>query len=159
MKILFVCMANICRSPALEAILRAEAERRQVPLLVDSCGIGWFHLGEPPDARMAAAIRKRSFPIEHTAQEFQERFFEEFDLILAVDRDVLEQLKLRAQTEKAREKLRLATSFSTKFPNEEIPDPYYLGPNGFDYVMDMALDICDGILRHLSEPHRSCAGE
>jgi protein-tyrosine phosphatase len=154
MKILFVCMSNICRSPALEAVLRAEAARRHLPITVDSCGVGWFHLGDPPDARMAEAARKRSIIFDHSAQEFQERFFDEFDLILAVDQDILEQLKLQATSPERLDKLRLATAFSKKFHGQEIPDPYYLGATGFDYVMDMAEDIAAGILER-----RSCAGE
>ena len=94
--VLFVCMANICRSPVLEATLRhlATQQGKAGNLYVDSCGIGWFHLGEHPDPRAFEAAKKRGILVDHRAQQFQEHFFDLFDHILTVDPVISEQLKL-----------------------------------------------------------------
>ncbi len=146
--ILFVCKANICRSPVLEATLQHLAVQRglQRQLRVDSCGIGWFHLGQHPDPRAFEAAKQRGILVDHTAQQFQDEFFDQFDLILTVDSDLAEQLKLRAKNQKQRQKIRLATEFSSKFKGKAIPDPYYMNPNGFEEMMEMVVDCCEGVL-------------
>ena len=146
MKVLFVCMANICRSPVLESALRHLAKET---LLVDSCGLGWFHLGEHPDPRAFEAAKKRGILVDTRAKQFQESFLDEYDLILAVDSDVLEQLKWHAKTDVEKAKIRLATDYSTKYKGKPIGDPYYMGKDGFDTMVDMALDVADGIFRSL----------
>lgn len=149
MNILFVCMANICRSPALMATLRHLAAQRKVDLFVDSCGIGWVHLGERPDPRSFAAAKKKGILIDHQAQQFQEAFFDAYDLILTVDEEISEQLKLRSPGHA--NKIQLATAFSRKHKGKAIPDPYYLSASGFDEVMEMILDSCEGLLSHLTQ--------
>jgi len=147
--VLFVCMANICRSPALEAALRHLAAQRNLgdQLHTDSCGIGWVHLGERPDPRSFEAAKKLGILIDHRTQQFQDHFFEVYDLILTVDQEIAEQLKLRAPNLK--EKIKLATEFSRKFKGQPIPDPYYMSKSGFDEVMEIVLDSCNGLLDHL----------
>lgn len=145
--ILFVCMANICRSPALHGTLVHLAARKKLELHVDSCGIGWVHLGERPDPRTFESAKKRGILIDHRTQQFQDHFFDLFDLILTVDQDIAEQLKLRSPVHK--EKIKLATEFSKKFKGQPIPDPYYMGPSGFDDVMDIVVDSCEGLIAHL----------
>lgn len=148
--ILFVCMGNICRSPALMATLRHLAAQHQLDLHVDSCGIGWVHLGERPDTRSFEAAKKHGILIDHKAQQFQEPFFEAFDLILTVEEEISEQLKVRSPHHK--EKIQLATAFSRKFKGQPIPDPYYMNRSGFDEVMEMVLDCCEGLLERLLKP-------
>lgn len=145
--VLFVCMANICRSPALMATLRHLAAKQNIKLHVDSCGVGWVHLGERPDPRSFEAAQKKGIVIDHRAEQFQESFFEAYDWILAVNQDVAEQLKLRGP--QYQNKIKLATEFSAKFKGEPIPDPYYMGPPGFDQVMEIVIDCCEGFIRHL----------
>ena len=147
--VLFVCMANICRSPALEASLRHLAAQKKRPLHVDSCGIGWIHLGEHPDSRIFETAKAKGILIDHRAQQFQDHFFEEFDYIFTVDQEISEQLKLRALHPEHKAKIRLVTAFSQKHKDQEIPDPYYMGQSGFNEVMEMILESCDGILRHI----------
>src|SRR5579859_2222894 len=110
-KVLFVCMANICRSPALEATLRHLAAQQGNPIEVDSCGLGWFHIGQNCDRRIFEAASRKGILIDHKAQQFQDSFFDEFDLILCVDADISEQLKLRASPKDA-QKIHLATEWS-----------------------------------------------
>lgn len=149
--VLFVCLANICRSPAMEATLRHLAVKKNLgeKLYVDSCGIGWVHLGERPDPRSFEAAKKHGIVIDHITQQFQDHFFDDFDLILTVDQDMVEQLKARATTPEQKEKILVATHFSKKFKGQPIPDPYYMGAHGFDQVMEMILDSCDGVIKHL----------
>jgi len=151
--ILFVCLANICRSPALMATLRHLAAERGVgdKLFVDSCGIGWFHLGEHPDQRSFEAAKKKGILIDHRAQQFQAGFFEGYDYIFVVDREVAEQLKAHAPTPEQEKKIHLATEFSKKYKGQPIPDPYYLSRSGFDDVMEIILDSCRGILDFLEK--------
>lgn len=144
-------MANICRSPALAATLKHLAALKGLSdqIHISSCGIGWVHLGEPPDPRTFEAAKKRGILIDHRAQQFDEAFFEEYDAILTVSEEIGEQLKLRAFLPEYKSKIKLATEHSSKFKGQEIPDPYYLSPSGFDDVMEMILDSCQGLLDHL----------
>jgi protein-tyrosine phosphatase len=148
--ILFVCMANICRSPALEAALRHLAIQAGCidKLHIDSCGIGWLHIGEHPDPRTFAAAKKCGILIDHRAQQFREHFFDEFDHIFVVDRDLVEQIKYHARSEEEKKKVHLASRFSRRFKDQDIPDPYYMDAGGFDQVMDMMIDCCEGIIKN-----------
>lgn len=147
--VMFVCMANICRSPALMATLKHLAAIRKMDLEVDSCGIGWVHLGERADPRSFEAAKKKGILIDHRAQQFQDHFFEAYDYILTVDQDIAEQLKLRGPQHK--DKVKLATEYSRKFKGQAIPDPYYMSKPGFDEVMDIIVDSCEGLLDYLKE--------
>jgi protein-tyrosine phosphatase len=149
--VMFVCMANICRSPALAATLRHDALRKGIEgrIRVDSCGIGWFHVGQHPDPRAFEAAKKKGILIDHRSQQFRDAFFEEFDLILAVEPKILEQIKLRAKGPGQAAKIRLATDFSEKYKGQPIVDPYYMNGPGFDEMMEMAIDCSEGILKEL----------
>lgn len=150
--ILFVCIANICRSPALHATLKHLATKRGMAdqLHIDSCGIGWVHLGERPDQRTFEAAKKRGILIDHRTQQFQDHFFDIFDSIVveAVDEEIAEQLKAKSPQHK--DKIKMATDFSKKYKGQPIPDPYYMSPSGFDEVMDMIVDCCEGLLDSLN---------
>lgn len=147
--ILFVCMANICRSPALAATLRHLAAQKGVAdrLKIESCGIGWFHVGQHPDPRTFEAAKKKGIFIDHRSHQFREAFLDEFDLILTVDSMIAEQIKLRAKKPSQASKVRLVTDFSTKFKGQPMLDPYYMNGPGFDDMMEMVIDCCEGILK------------
>lgn len=142
--VMFVCMANICRSPALMSTLNHMAAEKKVDVHADSSGIGWVHLGERPSLRIFEAAKKRGIVIDHRTQQFQDEFFEIYDLILTVDEEIAEQLKLRSP--KNGKKIRLVTDFSQKYKGLPIPDPYYLSENGFDEVLDIIFDCCQGLV-------------
>jgi protein-tyrosine phosphatase len=148
--VLFVCLGNICRSPALEATLRhlAVSDHRINEFKIASCGISWMHVGEHPDPRTFAAASKRGILIDHRAQQFQVPFFDEYQTIFVVDREIADQVKFHARSESDKNKVLLATTFSHRFKDQDIPDPYYLSHLGFDQVMDMIIDSCEGILNH-----------
>ncbi len=149
--VMFICLGNICRSPALEATLRHLAIERDAigRLHIDSCGIGWDHIGERPDRRSFEAAKKRGVLIDHTAQQFSLKFLDEYDHLFCADREILEQVKYRAKNSLQSAKIALATAYSLKYPNQDIPDPYYFDRGGFDGVMDIIVDSCEGILNHL----------
>lgn len=150
-QILFVCLGNICRSPAAEGILRHrlsnEPSLRHIE--VQSCGLGDWHLGRLPDLRIQEAALRRGISLTSRAQPFLLEFFDKFDLILTVDREVLNTLLQHAKTLEHKNKLHLITKFSTQFRDQDIPDPYYAGDGQFDYVLDMIEDACEGLIQYL----------
>jgi protein-tyrosine phosphatase len=150
MKILFVCMGNICRSPALEAalqkLLRDEGMRE---VEVASCGLRALFEGQQADERMRAAAKKWGIEISGRARLFKQEDFHTFDLILAVDRLVEAALQELAPDDVAKKKIVLATHFSARYLDEEMKDPYRTGASGFDKTIEMALDACTGLIKHL----------
>ncbi len=129
------------------ATLKHLAVQKKIDLHVDSCGIGWVHLGQRPNLKTFEAAKKRGVLIDHRSEQFQEAFFEAYDYILAVDEEIALQLKEKGPA--FQDKIKLATDFSPKYKGQPIPDPYYLSASGFDDVMDMIWDSCEGLLAHL----------
>ena len=157
MRIIFVCLGNICRSPTAEAVVRALAARElpEVGLEVDSAGTAAYHVGEPPDPRMQAAAARRGYELKALrARVVEPRDFERFDLILAMDRENLEVLHRRAP-EQARERVRLFLEFSPDSEPREVPDPYYGGANGFEEVLDLVEAAARGLLGYLRQRARA----
>jgi protein-tyrosine phosphatase len=152
MRVLFICLGNICRSPTAEGVLRALAEREapELPLEVDSAGTAGYHVGEPPDPRMRHAAARRGYDLSGLrARVVEPGDFERFDLILAMDRDNLQVLKRRAPAH-AHERLRLFLEFAPEAPAAaEVPDPYYGGAKGFEEVLDLVESAARGLLAHL----------
>ena len=157
MRVLFVCLGNICRSPTAEAVLRALAAREapELVLEVDSAGTAGYHVGQPPDPRTRAAAARRGYDLSTLrARTVEPADFERFDLILAMDRENLTVLRRRAPIE-ARERLRLFLEFAPGNAPEEVPDPYYGGPNGFEEVLDLVEAATRGLLAHRRESTRA----
>ncbi len=152
--ILFVCLGNICRSPAGAGVLLKAAEKRGLKddLHVESCGIGGWHIGLPPDARMQEAMSRREVTIGSKAQQFEVAYLEVFDYILAADFAVYDELIYLAGDESPQaERIHMMTEFSRAYQGEEIPDPYREGPMGFELVLDMLEDSCEGLLDHIAK--------
>jgi protein-tyrosine phosphatase len=151
MRILFVCMGNICRSPTAEGVMRrlvAEAGLED-RIEVDSAGTGGWHAGEPPDARATAAARGRGTTLEGAARQVTVDDFERFDLVLAMDGSNLHELRQLAPDDAARARTRLLREFdpaSAGAVDLDVPDPYYGGPRGFDTVLDQVEAACRGLL-------------
>ncbi|HZF24896.1 MAG TPA: low molecular weight protein-tyrosine-phosphatase [Steroidobacteraceae bacterium] len=153
MRILFVCLGNICRSPTAEAVLR-DLLTREAPDLeveIDSAGIGSWHIGEPPDERALAAARRRGLDMSRLrARQITNEDFARFDFILAMDRANLADLQRRAPAQ-YRERVRLFLEFAWALDVDEVPDPYYGGEAGFEEVLDLAEQAARGLLSHIRE--------
>lgn len=146
--VLFVCMGNICRSPMAEGIFRREVAKAGLAdhIHIDSAGTHSYHIGEPPDPRAQSAIRRRGVDISGLrGRQVAEADFEKFDYILAMDEANLGILK-RSAPAHAHDKIRLLLSFSSKYPDQEVPDPYYGGPKGFEENLDMIEDAVAGLI-------------
>jgi len=154
--VLFVCTGNICRSPTAEAIFRKLAGEAGMgeTLLADSAGTHGYHIGEPPDPRAQDAAAKRGYDLSGLrARRVEQDDFQRFDLILAMDRDH-HSILLRMARPSAARKLKLMMSYARRFKEEDVPDPYYGGPPGFERVLDMLEDAAGGLLESLRPPGR-----
>jgi protein-tyrosine phosphatase len=157
MKILFVCLGNICRSPTAEVVFRTLAAREAPELTfeVDSAGTAGYHIGEPPDPRTRQAALRRGYDMSALrARIVEPEDFERFDLVLAMDRENLNVLHRRAPAN-ARDRARLFLEFAPEVDTTEVPDPYYGGPNGFEEVLDLVEAATRGLLRHLKQRARA----
>jgi protein-tyrosine phosphatase len=157
MKVLFVCLGNICRSPTAEAVFRRVLTSDAVDLRieVDSAGTHAYHIGEPPDPRAQAAARRRGIDMSALrARQVHASDFEEFDLILAMDRENLAELKRRCPP-RFQERVRLLLEYAS-LSESDVPDPYYGGEAGFEQVLDLIEQASRGLLddlrRHLVRP-------
>jgi protein-tyrosine phosphatase len=161
-KVLFVCLGNICRSPTAEGVMRALVADAgvQESIELDSAGTGGWHVGEPPDARATEAARRRGIVLAGSARQVCAEDFERFDLIVAMDRSNERALRALAPDESARAKVRMLREFdpaSAGYDDLDVPDPYYEGQHGFDVVLDQVQDACAGLLEHLRESsHTEC---
>ncbi len=148
-KILFVCMGNICRSPAAEGIMKhmIEKEGMQNEVTVDSAGTIDYHLGELPDARIIRHSGIRGYKLNHKAKIFNpEKDFEEFDYIIAMDDENLSDIKYLDVENKYSKKIFKMTEFCTAINADEVPDPFYGGPKNFEHVLDILEDTCKGLI-------------
>lgn len=153
-RVLFVCMGNICRSPAGEGVLKYLAgQNTDLEIDVNSCGIGDWHIGQAPDRRMQDASRARGIVLTTLARQFQQDFFDQFDYILAADKEVLKHLYHYARNPEHKAKIFMMTSFSSVYTDQEIPDPYYQADGAFELVLDMLEDSCMGLLEHIRRKH------
>src|SRR5919109_1057470 len=157
MKILFVCLGNICRSPTAEVVLRTLASREapELDLEVDSAGTAGYHIGEPPDPRTRQAAERRGYDLTTLrARIVEPADFERFDLIVAMDREILGVLRRRAPAS-AQERVRLLLEFAPEARLEDVPDPYYGGANGFEEVLDLVEAATRGLIQHLRRQSRA----
>ena len=151
MKILFVCLGNICRSPTAEIVFRQIAAREAPDLVIeiDSAGTAGYHIGNPPDQRTRAAALRRGYDMSALrARIVVPDDFGRFDLILAMDRENLQVLNRRAPPA-ARDRIRLFLEFAPEATVTEVPDPYYGDANGFEEVLDLVEMASRGLLQHL----------
>jgi protein-tyrosine phosphatase len=158
-RLLFVCLGNICRSPTAEGVMRwlVEREGLQDEIETDSAGTGAWHVGSAPDARASTAAGSRGVTLAGTARQVVPEDFERFDLILAMDGANLRDLQLLASDEQPEghtqeAKLRLLREFdpaSRDLGELDVPDPYYGTPGGFEEVFEMVMLACEGLLAEI----------
>lgn len=153
-RILFVCLGNICRSPAAEGVLRDMALRSGMEerVEIDSAGTYSSHAGQLPDTRMRAAALARGYVLTHHARPIRESDFFDFDIIVAMDDNNYHNLFRLAPTIESREKIFRMSEFFTRHKEwTHVPDPYYEGHEGFELVLDMLEDGCAEILRRAAK--------
>lgn len=152
MKILFVCMGNICRSPTAEAVFRhkLEAQGLSARFSHDSCGTIGYHVGSPPDERATQAAEKRGYKMaDLRARELSKDDLDQFDLLLAMDKSNFDHiLEMASPGQQAKVRLMLSYGSSNAV---EVPDPYYGGRKGFEHVLDLLEDACDDLLSRLQK--------
>ena len=151
-RVLFVCMGNICRSPMAEGMFRKAVREAGLEgrVEIDSAGTHAYHVGSPPDPRAQQAIRQRGEDISDLrGRKVADADFERFDHILVMDRDNYERLIERAPAQH-HGKIRRLLSFSRKWPNLDVVDPYYGGAQGFEDNLDMIEDAVQGLIREIT---------
>jgi len=152
--VLFVCLGNICRSPAAEAVFNALINKNGFgnELQCDSAGTAAYHAGEPADYRMRQTAKKRGYQCTSISRPVNPKSdFGRFDYIVAMDRQNLNDLIAMAQNDADRKKIFLMTDFSSSGKFDSVPDPYYGGYAGFELVLDILEDACEGLIRKLRE--------
>lgn len=148
-RILFVCLGNICRSPAAQGVMQRLIDERKVSgnFMLDSAGTYAGHAGELPDKRMRVHAARRGYDLTHHSRPVRALDFEDFDLIIAMDDSNYESLKNMAPSVEAERKIVRMIDFSRLHPHYyAIPDPYYEGASGFELVLDLLEDACAGLL-------------
>lgn len=152
-KLLFVCLGNICRSPAAENIMNHLIEQTGLSdeIICDSAGTSRYHIGSPPDQRMSeAAWQKLQIKLCGSARQFKKSDFQDFDLILAMDRDNYENILILDPSGQYKQKVHLMCDFCSRHTLKEVPDPYYGGTEGFNQVIDLLVDACEGLLKYIT---------
>jgi len=150
-KLLFVCLGNICRSPSAENIMNHLIQEAGLTAKItcDSAGTSGYHIGAAPDRRMNAAASKRGIELQGKSRKLKPADLQQFDLILAMDRENYQDILYLDREGKYEAKVRLMCNFATHKTDQEVPDPYYGGQDGFDYVIDLLFDACSGLLDHI----------
>lgn len=155
-RVLFVCLGNICRSPTAEGVFRklAADEAPELALEIDSAGTGDYHIGEPPDPRAQAAARRRGVELAGLrARQFEAADLQQFDYVLAMDRANLAVIRRAADADTGMARVGLFLEFAPEQGVAEVPDPYFGGDTGFDRVLDLIEAASRGLLAHIRERH------
>lgn len=155
-RISFVCLGNICRSPTAEAVMRHLVREAGLDehIAIESAGTGGWHVGEGRDRRSAEVGRRRGMPLSGRARQFAAADFARLDQVLAMDGDNLSDLVAMAPDEGARAKVRLLRSYDPASPpGADVPDPYYGGPQGFERVFEICEAACRSLLAELRRHH------
>ena len=154
-KVLFVCLGNICRSPTAHGVFDALLRRAGLAdkVVVDSAGTAAWHVGKAPDNRSQLAAKNRGVDLSYiAARQVELRDFDTFDYILAMDKSNFENL-IELSEPVSRNKIKLFLDYAKNFSATEVPDPYYGGAKGFDTVLDLVEDACEGLLEDIRANH------
>lgn len=152
-RILFVCLGNICRSPAAEGIFRQLVAQRHLErdFLIDSAGIGSWHIGDLPDPRMRRCGTRHGYTFDSRARQLSSDDFDQFDYLIGMDHDNLRDIKAKARRAEDEKKVLLMADFLRHHDSATIPDPYYGGDRDFDHVVELLEDACESLLDWLTD--------
>ena len=148
-KIIFICLGNICRSPAAEGIMKKLVADKQIndKYHIESAGIGGWHVGELPDKRMRKHASLRGFDLNSRAQQFEDSFFNKFDYIVVMDNENYKNISNRTVDDEQRSKIvKIRDCFIKHNGCQSVPDPYYGGEEDFELALDLIEDGCQGLL-------------
>ena len=150
-KVCFVCLGNICRSPTAEGVMKHLVVQHGLvgSVEADSAGTIGHHAGEPPDARARAAARRRGIEVGGRSRRFERSDWDEFDYVIAMDEQNLADLTRMAPSKAHRGKLALLLAFDPASSERSVPDPYYGDGDGFERVLDLCTAGCEGLLDHI----------
>ena len=154
MRVLFVCLGNICRSPTAEAVMRHRLAEGgpEGEVEIESAGTGGWHVGHPPDERSIAAAKRRGIALDGAARRVTPEDFDRFDLLIAMDHQNAEDLRALARGPDEEAKVRLLREYdplAVEAGDLAVPDPYYGEGDGFEHVLDVVERACDGLIRSL----------
>jgi len=154
-KVLFVCMGNICRSPSAEAVMNAYIKRDglQDKIICDSAGTIGYHAGEPADARMQRHAIKRNIHLTSISRQINSNDFKEFDYVIGMDNDNLKNMQAFIPNPSLSSKISKMTDYCSNSNPGYVPDPYYGGSDGFEQVLDLLEDACEGLLNKIRKDH------
>lgn len=155
-KVLFVCMGNICRSPSAEAVMNAyiKNEGLEDKIICDSAGTIAYHAGEPADSRMKTHARKRNIELTSISRQIKTSDFKDFDYLIGMDNDNIRNMQNFLPSVDYVGKISLMTDYCSKSNPGSVPDPYYGGPQGFEQVLDILEDACEGLLNKIRDEHK-----
>ncbi len=153
LKVLFVCLGNICRSPAAEGVFKSLVNGRGLSqnIQVDSAGTSSYHQGERADARMREYARNRGYNLESLARGFVQEDFDNYDFIVVMDHHNYRDITARARNDKDRKKISLMTDYLEKRKESYVPDPYYRDAEGFEQVLDIIEDASLGLFNKIEK--------
>jgi protein-tyrosine phosphatase len=152
MKILMVCLGNICRSPLAEGVMRQKAAERNIELTLDSCGTSSYHIGEPPDPRSIDNARRNGVDISDLrARQFSVEDFKRFDRIYVMDESNYDDVMRHAAKPEYKNKVRMILNELHPGSNQPVPDPYFGGDAGFQHVFELLNATCDKILDEIEK--------
>jgi len=151
-RVLFVCMGNICRSPAAEIVFRHKVDAAGLTghIEIDSAGTIGYHAGHAPDTRMSATLKKRGYVIAGKARQILPADLQHFDLILVMDSENFANVRALDKAAHFHAKIRRFTDYCARHQTNEVPDPYYGGQEGFDHVADLVEDAAEGLLKEIT---------
>ena len=151
-RLLFVCLGNICRSPAAEGIMQQLVDKRGLTnrFHIESAAIGPWHIGDLPDSRMRRCGSKHGYNFNSRAQQLDSSYFNRFDLIIGMDHENIRAIKTKARSAEDEAKIRLMADYLRHHPSQPtIPDPYYGAERDFELVIELLEDACEGLLEEL----------
>jgi len=152
-KVLFVCLGNICRSPLGEAIFNSIVKKKGFEgfLVSKSCGTGSWHVGQMADPRMREVAKKHNINLTSRSRQFKTNDFQDFDLIIAMDRKNKNDLEILAKETGEKNKIKLMRDFEKNKQNPDVPDPYYGGEDGFENVFQIVYKCTENLIKNLEK--------